>query len=110
VRYGSTVNGFIETGRGCGVVVPVPALVARGQDTFVQRVQNGRVETRRVRLGLVEGGQVQIVEGLAEGDTIVARAGAFLRDGDVVRPVETPPAQVQAGQGASAAQAAGARP
>ncbi len=110
VRYGSTVNGFIETGRGCGVVVPVPALVARGQDTFVQRVQNGRVETRRVRLGLVEGGQVQIVEGLAEGDTIVARAGAFLRDGDVVRPVEMPPAQAQPGQGASAAQAAGARP
>ena len=32
-------------------------------------------------------GQVEIKEGLQEGDIVVARAGALLREGDPVRPV-----------------------
>ena len=35
----------------------------------------------------MSGGQVEIREGLAEGDIVVARAGATLREGDPVRPV-----------------------
>ena len=38
-------------------------------------------------VGLMQGGQVEIREGLAEGDIVVARAGALLREGDPVRPV-----------------------
>jgi hypothetical protein len=30
---------------------------------------------------------VEIVEGLSEGDVVIARSGTFLRDGDEVRPV-----------------------
>jgi HlyD family secretion protein len=33
------------------------------------------------------GGQVEIRDGLTEGDMVVARAGALLREGDPVRPV-----------------------
>ena len=33
------------------------------------------------------GGQVEIREGITEGDIVVARAGALLREGDPVRPV-----------------------
>jgi len=33
------------------------------------------------------GGQVEIREGVTEGDIVVARAGALLREGDPVRPV-----------------------
>lgn len=88
--FGSTLPGVIETGRSCGLAVPVSALVTRGDATFVQRVQRGKVETRPVRLGLVEGARVEIEDGLAEGDLVVARAGTFLRDGDAVRPVELP--------------------
>jgi HlyD family secretion protein len=36
---------------------------------------------------LMFGGQVEIREGIAEGDDVVARAGALLREGDTVRPV-----------------------
>ena len=32
-------------------------------------------------------GEVEIREGIAEGDVVVARAGALLREGDPVRPV-----------------------
>ncbi len=90
IKFGSTVSGSIETGRSCGVAVPVSALITRGDETVVQLVRDGRVETRPVRLGLLEGGRVEVREGLAEGDTVVARAGAFLRDGDQVRVVDGP--------------------
>ena len=35
----------------------------------------------------MSGGQVEIRDGLNEGDVVVARAGALLREGDPVRPV-----------------------
>jgi len=55
--------------------------------TVVQVVRRARVETKRVEVGLMSGGQVEIREGLVEGDIVVARAGALLREGDPVRPV-----------------------
>jgi HlyD family secretion protein len=87
LRFGRTVSGAIETGRSCGIAVPVSALVTRGEDTYVQRVRNGQVDTTPVRLGLVDAGRVEVRQGLAEGDIVVARAGAFLRNGDAVRGV-----------------------
>jgi len=35
----------------------------------------------------VAAGLVEVREGLALGDVVVAKAGTFLRDGDAVRPV-----------------------
>lgn len=90
IRFGSTVTGSIETGRSCNVAVPVSALIGRGEETAVQVVKDGRVETRPIRIGLLEGGRAEVREGLAEGETVVARAGAFLRDGDQVRVIEGP--------------------
>ena len=54
----------------------------------MQVIRRGRVETRRVETGLMAAGQVEIKEGLQEGDIVVARAGALLREGDPVRAVE----------------------
>jgi HlyD family secretion protein len=53
----------------------------------VQVVRGGRGETRRVETGLMSAGQVEIRDGIQEGDIVVARAGALLREGDPVRPV-----------------------
>lgn len=90
IRFGSTVTGAIETGQSCNVAVPVSALITRADETVVQLVRDGRVETRPVRVGLLDGGRAEIREGLVEGDTVVARAGAFLRDGDQVRVIDGP--------------------
>jgi tetrahydrodipicolinate N-succinyltransferase len=46
------------------------------------------VRERAVTLGLVYGARAEIRSGVREGDEIVVRAGAFLRDGDSVRPVQ----------------------
>jgi HlyD family secretion protein len=67
--------------------VPLTAVLYGNGGTVVQVVKRARIETKRVEVGLLSGGQVEIREGVAEGDTVVARAGALLREGDPVRPV-----------------------
>jgi multidrug efflux pump subunit AcrA (membrane-fusion protein) len=57
------------------------------EGAVVQVVRDDRIETRRVRVGLLSGGKAEIREGLSEGDQVVARAGTFLREGDRVRPM-----------------------
>jgi hypothetical protein len=49
-------------------------------------VRNNRVETRPIVVGQLSGGEAEVRQGLAEGDLVVARAGAFFREGDRVRP------------------------
>ena len=48
-----------------------------------------------VTLGLAAGGQVEVVEGVAEGAAIIARAGSFLRAGDRVRVAPATAAEVK---------------
>ena len=84
----SSGRALITTGRSCGnVSVPLTAILYGSAGTVVQVVRRARVETRRVEVGLMSAGQVEIRDGLTEGDIVVARAGALLREGDPVRPV-----------------------
>jgi HlyD family secretion protein len=83
----SSGRAIIKTGQSCGVSVPLTAVLYGAGGTVVQVVRRARIETKRVEVGLMSGGQVEIREGLAEGDIVVARAGALLREGDPVRPV-----------------------
>lgn len=83
----SSARAMIKTGQSCGVAVPLTAVLYGSAGTIVQVVKRDRIETRQVEVGLMSGGQVEIREGLAEGDVVVARAGALLREGDPVRPV-----------------------
>jgi HlyD family secretion protein len=87
LRIGSFARGTIHTARGNGLAVPSSAVVFDADGTFVQVVDDGRVSRRAVKTGLLSGGLVEVREGLKEGDVVVAKAGTFLRDGDVVRAV-----------------------
>ena len=80
-------RAMIKTGQSCGVSVPLTAVLYGSAGTVVQVVRRARVETKRVEVGLTSGGQIEIREGVAEGDIVVARAGALLREGDPVRPI-----------------------
>jgi HlyD family secretion protein len=82
----SSGRALIKTGQSCGVSVPLTAVLYGTAGTVVQVVRRQRIETKRVEIGLMSGGQVEIREGLVEGDVVVARAGALLREGDPVRP------------------------
>ncbi|HHW34757.1 MAG TPA: efflux RND transporter periplasmic adaptor subunit, partial [Paracoccus solventivorans] len=92
---GLFVSGDIVTERRGAVTVPATAVLADASGERVQVVEGGVVETRAVRAGLLWQGQREITEGLAAGETVIARAGAFFRSGDRVsattEPQDTPP-------------------
>ena len=77
----------ITVGKSCGVSVPLTAILYGDDSTVVQVVRRDRVETHRVDVGLMSGGQVEIKTGINENDIVVAKAGALLREGDPVRPI-----------------------
>jgi HlyD family secretion protein len=84
----SSGRAMIKTGQSCdNVSVPLTAVLYGEAGTVVQVVRRARVETRSVDVGLMSGGHVEIRKGLNEGDVVVARAGALLREGDPVRAV-----------------------
>jgi HlyD family secretion protein len=83
----SSGRALIKTGQSCNIAVPLTAVLYGTAGTVVQVVRRQRVETKHVEVGLMSGGQVEIRDGLVEGDIVVARAGALLREGDPVRTV-----------------------
>ncbi|PZO81472.1 MAG: efflux RND transporter periplasmic adaptor subunit [Mesorhizobium amorphae] len=87
VRVGNFARGTIETDRHEALSVPASAVLFQGRDAFVQVVADGKVESRSVRLGIRAGDWIEIAEGLAQGEEVVARAGTFVADGDTVTPV-----------------------
>ena len=89
VAIGSFARGIIETGRKRAVTLPLSAITYNRAGATVQSVKDGKVTTKPVTLGLVGHGRAEIVSGIAEGETVVARAGTFVRDGDIVTPVAT---------------------
>ena len=87
LRVGAFGRASIEVGRRCGPAIPLSAVLYSQGGAVVQVVRDGSVETRRVTVGLLAKGQAEIREGLAEGDVVVVRAGAFVRDGDRIRSI-----------------------
>ena len=66
---------------------PVTAVGSAEGHSTVMRVTDGLVERIAVTTGIRDGGWVEIVKGLAPGETVVTKAGAFVRDGDRINPV-----------------------
>jgi RND family efflux transporter MFP subunit len=89
LRVGTFASGQIETARERGLAVPVSAVSTSGGQSNVLVLDGNTVRERSIRTGLTSAGLVEVSSGLADGDRVIARAGTFLKDGDVVRPVET---------------------
>lgn len=89
VAIGSFARGVIETGRKTNVTLPLSAITYSRGGATVQSVKDGKVTTKKVELGLMGEGRAEIVSGIAEGESVVARAGTFVRDGDVINPIAT---------------------
>ena len=88
VRIGAFARGTVVVDRSDGLAVPVTAVQTKPNgEASVQVVNGGVIETRPIQRGLEADGYVEVREGLTAGDSIVARAGTFLRNGDKVAPV-----------------------
>ncbi|MBX9925457.1 MAG: efflux RND transporter periplasmic adaptor subunit [Hyphomicrobiaceae bacterium] len=90
LRLGAFGRGSVETARSRGIGLPTSAVVFAGDGATVQVIADGKVETRSVTTGLATQTLIEIRKGIAEGDTVVAKSGSFLRDGDAVRPIMAP--------------------
>jgi HlyD family secretion protein len=87
-NVGSFARAVIETARRTALAVPLSAIAYHQDKASVQLVIDDKIKTQEVKLGIIGDGYAEVLEGLAEGDVIVVRAGTFLRDGDKITPVK----------------------
>jgi HlyD family secretion protein len=91
------------------VTLPVSSVRRDADGSRVLKVEDGRVERADVVAGLSDEPLIVIESGLRECEAVVARAGAFVRPGERIRPVpaDPVPAQAPASPGARTAAVAG---
>ncbi|HEY0331572.1 MAG TPA: efflux RND transporter periplasmic adaptor subunit [Rhodopseudomonas sp.] len=83
LKIGSFARANIDAKRSCGVAIPRTAV----DHLSVQVVKGNIVETRKVSVGLTSDSSIEILEGLKEGEIVVADAGTSLHDGDTIQPL-----------------------
>ena len=86
-RAGIFARGNITLGTRQAVTVPLSAVLFGKDGAHVELVTNNIVEMRSVETGIQRGARIEIVNGLVEGQEVVARAAAFVKGGDRIVPV-----------------------
>jgi len=87
LRAGLFAEARIVVSERDAVVVPVTSASISGAEASVLLVEDGIARQRSVKTGIRDGDRLEILEGVSDGDLIVAKAGAFVRDGDRVNPI-----------------------
>jgi HlyD family secretion protein len=93
IPLGAFGRAKISLAAADGVALPLTAVTFGDNGPTVQIVKDGKVQVRKVITGLVGTSDIEITDGVAAGETYVARAGSFVRDGDAVTPVKLESAQ-----------------
>ncbi|MEM5494287.1 efflux RND transporter periplasmic adaptor subunit [Hoeflea sp. AS16] len=88
LRAGMFADAEIIVATRDAITVPVTSVNMGPDGADVLKIEDGIAKRTAVTTGIREGGRVEIVDGLTAGDLIVAKAGAFVRDGDRITPVE----------------------
>ena len=70
---------------------PAGALFRRGQSWAAFVLAGGRAELRRVQVGRASGSELQILEGLKEGEELILYPGDRIHEGKRVKPVQIAP-------------------
>ncbi|MCI4592560.1 efflux RND transporter periplasmic adaptor subunit [Sphingobium sp. BYY-5] len=88
-RAGMYANGSVRLGESPALVVPAASVIIRdGRNYVVKPADPGatpRVALSEVKVGRRNGSDVEIIDGLGQGDQVVIQGAAFLNEGDVVR-------------------------
>ncbi|MGV8953696.1 MAG: efflux RND transporter periplasmic adaptor subunit [Cypionkella sp.] len=87
IRSGMYAEASILVHEGDVTAVPITALGSANGTNTVLMVKDGAAHTLTVQTGIRDGGWVEITQGLSAGETVVTKAGAFVRDGDKINPV-----------------------
>lgn len=88
-RAGMYAKGQIELGETSALVVPADSIVIRDGRNYVATVSGdgpmAKVQMHAVSVGRRQGSDVEIEQGVAESDQVIAQGAGFLSEGDVVR-------------------------
>ncbi|WLS07581.1 efflux RND transporter periplasmic adaptor subunit [Shinella sumterensis] len=87
-RAGMFASADIVVEEKQSIVLPLSAITTADGKTVARKVENGVVRLVPVETGIQDGQGIEIVSGLAAGDEVVAKAGAYVRDGDRINPVK----------------------
>lgn len=90
-RAGMYAGATITVEEKRAVILPRSSVASANGLSMVRKVEGNVVRLVRVTVGIQDGPFVEIRSGLEAGERVVAKAGAFVRDGDRVVPVK--PAQ-----------------
>ena len=90
LRSGMTaeVTLTLPGGTSAGLLVPLAAVLIEAEErayVFAYDDEAGVVARRPVRLGALHDGEIEVVDGISEGERLVASGVEFLRDGQEVR-------------------------
>ena len=88
LRAGMFADANIIVAERTAVTVPVTSVNVTPSGANVLKIEDGIAKRTPVTTGIREAGLVEIIDGLISGDLIVAKAGAFVRNGDRITPVE----------------------
>lgn len=69
------------------VTLPRTAVASENGKASVCKVENGVVRQVPVTVGIQDGPLVEILSGIKAGDLVVAKAGVFVSDGDLINPI-----------------------
>lgn len=87
-RAGMYASAEIVLGQANGIAVPLSAITAAKDGVTVRLIKDGVVHQVKIETGIQDGAFIEVIKGLEPGSEVVAKAGAFVRDGDRVTPVK----------------------
>jgi len=79
---------FIQEGGAKGILVPRKAIVGSAMAANVFVAQDGKAEKREVKLGEMFGNNIEIIQGLQEGETLIVSGLMNIADGTTIRIAE----------------------
>ncbi|SSC66855.1 efflux RND transporter periplasmic adaptor subunit [Ciceribacter selenitireducens] len=86
-RAGMYASAEIIISEAQGVALPLSAVTTDKHGTTTRLVADNVVKQVKISTGIQDGAFIEIKDGLKQGDVVVAKAGAFVRDGDRINPV-----------------------
>ena len=89
-RSGMYAQAEIIIAEKTAAALPVTAVTTNSNNTTTRVVTDGIVHIVPVTTGIQDGAYIEITSGLTVGEDVVAKAGAYVRDGDKVKPVKAP--------------------
>jgi RND family efflux transporter MFP subunit len=85
LRVGTFKEIFVITQeRQNAISIPIEVVVYRGGQPGVYIVENGKAVYRPIKMGILSGGDIEVVSGINEGDVVVIAGKTLLSDGSIV--------------------------